>query len=490
MEEFDELKIAQRVTFDVEDLLPAEYSHRIRNVDEQLYSGISRKMPPPAYFDLQAFEEETSLYCYQHNIGPCLNASSYPDSFNDLHLRDTYDEPIFADNFSSVSLTQTPPTQRSHNQKHYCARKAMLEMQKNSYASPIIRTTVSVVSQPADNFNNHGQSERNFLMKNNDACPQLDALSIIHKCSSDADVRLTKKSPNNGSSNSTPTNRIHCLRIMDSRSCPDLSNDQLKIWTEILHKAVETEKKEGNNPNSNSLPKNTTSIPKSDANVNDPSGTFKIMTTSAYELCPATTFDALDMAINAENFCNNGGMDKRLKNASLHESFTEAAIVNSRTKMTVRTNPALLKQNGLTTKLDKPAKKKNPANESSDDEDELIFKPVLSKYGHPQSPTGRAFMTTFNPEKQKTTSGIESTKRLTNGNSQSSHLDQIHCANGVGLQVNPFESEDAVLSESECPPPSPFQQLQWALQRRKQKYFESNTGQIDQPPQRVCCGIM
>lgn len=64
--------------------------------------------------------------------------------------------------------------------------------------------------------------------------------------------------------------------------------------------------------------------------------------------------------------------------ASLHKSFTE--MVNGRTKMTVRTNPAFIKQNSLTTKLCKPAKKRNPTNDSSDDEDELIFKPVLSVY--------------------------------------------------------------------------------------------------------------
>ncbi|KAI1728011.1 hypothetical protein DdX_00161 [Ditylenchus destructor] len=483
MEEFDELKIAQRVTFDVEDLLPPEYSHRVRNVDDQFYSDTTGEMSPPAYFNIQAFEEEMSHYCYQDNIATCLNAS-YPNSFNPLQLRDTYDESIFVDNLSSVALTQT-----QHNQKRSCTRKTMLEMRNNSYDSPIIRTTVSVLSQPVDIFNKHGQSARDFLVKNNDAGPQSDALSIIKKCSSDADVRLAKKSSGIGSvTDSISTNNIHCLSIVDSRSCPDLSNDQLKIWSEILHKAVETEKKESNNHNSDHLHRNTTRIRKSDANVNDPTGIFKIMTTSAYELCPATTFDALEMAVNADNFCNNGGLDKRLKNASLHKSFTE--MVNGRTKMTVRTNPAFIKQNSLTTKLCKPAKKRNPTNDSSDDEDELIFKPVLSKYGHPQSPTGRAFMTTFSPEKQKTTSGIESTKKLSNGNIQPPHMDQMHCANDIGLQVNPFESEDAVLSESECPPPSPFQQLQWALQRRKQKYFESSTGQIDQPPQRVCCEIM
>lgn len=68
----------------------------------------------------------------------------------------------------------------------------MLEMRNNSYDSPIIRTTVSVLSQPVDIFNKHGQSARDFLVKNNDAGPQSDALSIIKKCSSDADVRLAK----------------------------------------------------------------------------------------------------------------------------------------------------------------------------------------------------------------------------------------------------------------------------------------------------------
>lgn len=83
MEEFDELKIAQRVTFDVEDLLPPEYSHRVRNVDDQFYSDTTGEMSPPAYFNIQAFEEEMSHYCYQDNIATCLNAS-YPNSFSKL----------------------------------------------------------------------------------------------------------------------------------------------------------------------------------------------------------------------------------------------------------------------------------------------------------------------------------------------------------------------------------------------------------------------
>ncbi|KAI6198291.1 hypothetical protein M3Y99_01887600 [Aphelenchoides fujianensis] len=57
---------------------------------------------------------------------------------------------------------------------------------------------------------------------------------------------------------------------------------------------------------------------------------------------------------------------------------------------------------------------------------------------------------------------------------------------GMTVRVNPFEGDNEMeLTEADCPPPSRFQMLQYAIQRQKAKYDEQL-----QTPQRVCCSLM
>ncbi|CAD5221609.1 unnamed protein product [Bursaphelenchus okinawaensis] len=57
---------------------------------------------------------------------------------------------------------------------------------------------------------------------------------------------------------------------------------------------------------------------------------------------------------------------------------------------------------------------------------------------------------------------------------------------GMNIRVNPFEeSDDIALEEADCPPATRFQQLQWAIQRQKERYNDQL-----QMPEKACCSIM
>ncbi|KAH7725973.1 Protein T04B2.3 b [Aphelenchoides avenae] len=267
-------------------------------------------------------------------------------------------------------------------------------------------------------------------------------------------------------------------------SCPDLSDDQLKIWDEILHNAVTAEKQmnemlvqtmkqaDSSNKLASHTEVNGTSNGKHYDNAESASAQGdKIMRTSIYELCPPHVFDALDAAVHADGISNRElrTLDKKLNDISLEESFTTETMVDRLRQLHERsssqeTNPAQIHRS-LQQELE-----------------DLHFKPDASDRSYPPVSSGSQFhMTTYNPQNRSVKNEIYQTIKK----EDLPHLQEDYFE-GMHIRVNAFEDiDDLALSESECPPPSRFQQLQWALQRQKQKYV-----QVDNAPARVCCSIM
>uniref|UniRef100_A0A914ER36 Uncharacterized protein n=1 Tax=Acrobeloides nanus TaxID=290746 RepID=A0A914ER36_9BILA len=251
-------------------------------------------------------------------------------------------------------------------------------------------------------------------------------------------------------------------------SCPDLSDDQLKIWDDILYRAVVADKEKNVKAQMAKLEQLANGHAKSsvEKQIEEPE---PIMRTSIYELCPSAVFDAIDMAVHADGINSKDlrRLDKQLAGCSLEESFTEANMVDRLKRLTEKStsnNPALPKS--LNAELE-----------------DLYFKPPISEYLYPQIggvENGRFHMTTYDPRTNRIREALYSP--------DDGHVEkrvEEDYFEGMNIRINAFdECDDLALSESECPQPSRFQQLQWALQRQKEKYIQI------EPPERVCCSIM
>uniref|UniRef100_A0A914CRN3 Uncharacterized protein n=1 Tax=Acrobeloides nanus TaxID=290746 RepID=A0A914CRN3_9BILA len=82
-------------------------------------------------------------------------------------------------------------------------------------------------------------------------------------------------------------------------SCPDLSDDQLKIWDDILYRAVVADKEKNAKAQMAKLEQLANGHARSsvEKQIEEPE---PIMRTSIYELCPSAVFDAIDMAVHAD----------------------------------------------------------------------------------------------------------------------------------------------------------------------------------------------
>ncbi|VDO35478.1 unnamed protein product [Onchocerca flexuosa] len=124
--------------------------------------------------------------------------------------------------------------------------------------------------------------------------------------------------------------------------------------------------------------------------------------------------------------------------------------------------------------------------------EELSFRPTISQYGYPQADFSCVQLATFNPRYNTTTSSILKSKKA---------IIRVHfCENwiyfidqhveedyfeGGHIRLNAFSSgDDLDLSESELPPLSRFQQLQWAIQQNAKYYTDLAT------PRNMCCCII
>ncbi|CAJ0959044.1 unnamed protein product, partial [Mesorhabditis belari] len=219
-------------------------------------------------------------------------------------------------------------------------------------------------------------------------------------------------------------------------SCPDLSQQQLEMWDDFLYESVV------NGRGRASAERRVLS-------------NMQIAVNPAYEILPKNKNEA-DEFVEMSNSAY-GKQEKEI-NGNL---MTASMILQSlKEKFAKGLEPAKTRE-------------KSP----SDEFEALAFRPEISKYGYPQFDSDKHHVTSFHPD--GVTSSIQSMKIRAPMVEDS--------LEGMHIRVNAFEDdEDLELSESECPEPSRFQRLQWAIQQKKHQQISQNGG----PPERVCCSIM
>jgi hypothetical protein len=253
-------------------------------------------------------------------------------------------------------------------------------------------------------------------------------------------------------------------RLTSVDSCPELSEDQLKIWDDILYNAVVKDSVQQNSTKKMRKELSATKISSRSETpeiLEKPKSESPVMRTSIYELCPASIYDEDN---NAE-FVDENEREKFLEEMS-----------NSRS--------AVFDPN-FAVELNKPKQNDRPKTiedsfnliqQSSNELEDLKFKPLPRDKMHVSA---SQYMTYFNPKNN----GVKN--EVYNPDYDLDPQIEEDFFEGMRIRVNAFEDcEDLTLSESECPQPSRFQQLQWALQRQRERYVQVA------PPDRACCTLM
>ncbi|KAK0398046.1 hypothetical protein QR680_002400 [Steinernema hermaphroditum] len=237
-------------------------------------------------------------------------------------------------------------------------------------------------------------------------------------------------------------------------SCPDLSEAQLQMWDDILFKAIVTDSE-----------KKKTAIVEPTLN---PGVQTSIMQTSICEVCPPAIFDALNEAVHADGIRSKEVrmLDKMLSGHPMEESFNETTMVDRLRQEHFRKEKVGTNDATTVKSLQKEI-------------EDLDFKPVYSEYGYPQINNDKIQMTTFHHDTNTIDTVLVPRRQKDGGFVED-------CFEGMQIRVNAFDNcDDLALSDSDCPEPSRFQQMQWALQRNSKQYVAEWL-----PPERVCCGIM
>ncbi|MFH4973779.1 hypothetical protein AB6A40_000488 [Gnathostoma spinigerum] len=227
-------------------------------------------------------------------------------------------------------------------------------------------------------------------------------------------------------------------------SCPDLSDSQLHAWDQILYNNVMT---------NSSMSSNT----RNDKNSE------QLRRNSAYDVINPVLLDAIDSSLHAD-----GIHSKKIRELGRQLQGDADDNLNEDTfdrLQEYQRNPF----------VDSPA---SITKSWKAEVDELSLRPIISSYRYPQYNFSQV-QSTFHPEYNMTTSEI-----VRRSEDDSPYVED--CFEGMHIRVNTFEDgDDLALSESELPPVSRFQQIQWALKRRRDQYVR-----LVPPPPKVCCSLM
>uniref|UniRef100_A0A7E4ZXS6 PHD-type domain-containing protein n=1 Tax=Panagrellus redivivus TaxID=6233 RepID=A0A7E4ZXS6_PANRE len=282
------------------------------------------------------------------------------------------------------------------------------------------------------------------------------------------------------SAEGSPSSQTGHKNLADS--CPDLSATQLELWDNILYKAVMTDtakqpkyrqkaRKELFDPRTSSSEIGATS----DKSINDRSkghSDSPVMHTSIYELCP---FSLYDEDGNNEPF-----------NPSEEQEFIKL-MTTSQTQSSAPTEAAFSSDGSVL--VSRPSE---TASKSIEDSYQIIKKSAAELENlkvKPSNHDNQHFHLTRAPNSQQAVKYDPKTNKyhtaLYDDKYEFDPQVEEDYFEGMHIRVNAFEANnDLTLSESELPQPSRFQQMQWALQRQKEKYVPI------EPPERVCCSLM
>ncbi|CAD5228139.1 unnamed protein product [Bursaphelenchus xylophilus] len=289
-------------------------------------------------------------------------------------------------------------------------------------------------------------------------------------------------------------------------SCPDLSDDQLRMWDDILYKAIQNERE--------ALQNKEEHLNKFRRKTFDPSITQRArsntpMNTSIYEICAPVDVEGNE---NNDNVLT-GGEDDCDENGNLSNpttSLDEAFDLRSNSSSTKenQVNPPARNSEDLAKRLRKELEDLQFRNtcewQTSNGEVMKINTNPLFDVGaeFPQNRrksvdfSARRTSTHFDADNFNPThiTNYDAHKHpfgttslyMPNGEKPSKCSFEEDYFEGMNIRVNPFEeSDDIALEEADCPPATRFQQLQWAIQRQKDKYNDQL-----QMPERVCCNLM
>ncbi|KAI6176036.1 hypothetical protein M3Y97_00755100 [Aphelenchoides bicaudatus] len=286
-----------------------------------------------------------------------------------------------------------------------------------------------------------------------------------------------------------------------SGSCPDLSDEQLKLWDEILFKAVQNER-EALDHKTEFITKNRRRTTNSVAPMHSELTNGKVngitkrarsntpaMQTSIYEICAPVEMEQTEEDEN----CDYNGNDVSktsvcqkisIENGKSPESSSSKESSNSppdNTPKEQQTETQKLAQKLRKELEDLQFRTSYEWQRSDGKVMKISTNPLFEDYPQPNNeefyPT---HMSNYDPKVQSFAStSIVKTNSIHPEECQF----EADFFENMSIRVNPFE--ESVLEEEDCPQPSRFQQLQWAIQRQKERYNDSL-----QEPQRVCCNIM
>uniref|UniRef100_A0A914ZD20 Uncharacterized protein n=1 Tax=Panagrolaimus superbus TaxID=310955 RepID=A0A914ZD20_9BILA len=253
-------------------------------------------------------------------------------------------------------------------------------------------------------------------------------------------------------------------RLTSVDSCPELSEDQLKIWDDILYNAVVKDSVQQNSTKKMRKELSATKINSRSETPElpeKPKSESPVMRTSIYELCPVSIYDEDN---NAE-FIDENEREKFLEEMSNSRSAVfDPSFSAELNKPKINDRPKTIEDSF------------NLIQQSSNELEDLKFKTAPREK---ISLSASQYMTYFNPK----TNGIKN--EVYNPDYDLDPQIEEDFFEGMRIRVNAFDDcEELTLSESECPQPSRFQQLQWALQRQRERYVQVA------PPDRACCSLM
>uniref|UniRef100_A0AC34F424 Uncharacterized protein n=1 Tax=Panagrolaimus sp. ES5 TaxID=591445 RepID=A0AC34F424_9BILA len=463
----DAQNVAQRIRFDAEDRLPPAYWNRLRQpkMEEEVATQNSEppflSMPPTTTngvpFNLQPIYNQTPPPQFQP-FQPCV---PFPPSgrFGSIVPKG------YSANIASINSGIGPPIAAIVLKKK---RKRRSRRVMNDYSS-------SGRDGGGRNGNQqHPNDPNNFYESFHDVKRQ----QWEQKSDKDGSMPKQKNHFIRGqirSMSSEPdlasmTNSDNCGRQINGRltsvdSCPELSEDQLKIWDDILYNAVVKDSAQQNSTKKMRKELSATKINSRSETPElpeKPKSESPVMRTSIYELCPASIYDEDN---NAE-FVDENEREKFLEEMS-----------NSRSAVF---DPGFVVELGNTKFNDRPKTIEDSFNliqQSSNELEDLKFKNAPREK---INLSASQYMTYFNPK----TNGVKNEVYHPDYDLDP-HVEEEDFFEGMRIRVNAFEDcEELTLSDSECPQPSRFQQLQWALQRQRERYVQVA------PPDRACCSLM
>ncbi|GMR47910.1 hypothetical protein PMAYCL1PPCAC_18105 [Pristionchus mayeri] len=227
-------------------------------------------------------------------------------------------------------------------------------------------------------------------------------------------------------------------------SCPDLSQDQLTLWENLLYSRVCEEK----SPPPPPAPRNGMEARKS----------------SAYDVMSRALREVAEGYVEGLTSSEVRKMDREINGNVMSDSLIVTRLQDH--------------NNG---NLESDA---SPLKTLSTELNEIAFRPQMTKYGYPQYKEDRAHFATFNYGSGMTSSKIVDMVSIQKSDEDEDRL--MDSLEGFNIRVNHFDQmEDGDLSESDLPPPSRFEQIHWALQNKAAQYREAPL----RPPDRVCCSI-